>query len=181
MNDKPTNPVLMGVIGAPHGVRGQVRVRSYTGDPLGLGDYGPLFDKSGHRFEVADIRPAKGIVIVTFAGVTGREAAEALGGTELFVDRSQLPDEDLDEDEFFIDDLIGLTAVSADGAPLGQVVAVHDFGGGDVIELRPERGGRTELYPFTRAVVPQIDLGAGRLTLVPPGEIVARPEEDETP
>ena len=171
----------MGVIGAPHGVRGQVRVRSYTGDPLALLAYGPLFDTAGRRFEITDIRPAKGVVIVTFADVTGRDAAEALGGTELFVDRSQLPDEDLDEDEFFIDDLIGLTAVGVDGAPLGQVVAVHDFGGGDVIELRPKGGGRTELYPFTRAVVPDIDLDAGRLTLVPPGEIVARPEEDEKP
>jgi len=86
-----------------------------------------------------------------------------------------------DEDEFFIDDLVGMTAVSEDGAPLGEVVAMHDFGGGDVLELRPRGGGRTQLYPFTRKVAPEIDLDARRLTLVPPGEIVARPEEDDTP
>ncbi|WP_375566375.1 ribosome maturation factor RimM [Oceaniradius stylonematis] len=179
MSTKPANPVLMGVIGAPHGVRGEVRVKSHTGDPLALGDYGPLFSKDGAMFTVADIRPAKTVVVVRFRQVDGREAAEALNGTELFVDRSQLPDGELEDDEFFIDDLVGLEAIDADGARLGSVVAVHNFGADDMIEVRPADGDRTELYPFTRAIVPEIDMGAGRLTLIPPGEIIARPEEDE--
>ncbi|MBO6638560.1 MAG: ribosome maturation factor RimM [Roseitalea sp.] len=179
MSTKPANPVLMGVIGAPHGVRGEVRVKSHTGDPMALGDYGPLFDRDGNALEITGIRPSKTVVVVRFKQVNGRQAAEALNGTELFVDRSKLPDNDLAEDEFFIDDLVGLEAVGADGAPIGRVTAVHNFGADDMIEVRLAGGGRTELYPFTRAVVPEIEMDAGRLTLVPPGEIVARPEEDE--
>ncbi|RKF07908.1 ribosome maturation factor RimM [Oceaniradius stylonematis] len=179
MSTKPSNPVLMGVIGAPHGVRGEVRVKSHTGDPVALGDYGPLFDKDGNLFEITAIRPSKTVVVVRFKQVNGREAAEALNGTELFVDRSRLPDGELEDDEFFIDDLVGLDAVDADGARIGAIVAVHNFGADDMIEVRPAGGGRTELYPFTRAVVPEIDMDAGRLTLVAPGEIIARPEEDE--
>lgn len=179
MNTTPANPVLMGVIGAPHGVRGEVRVKSHTGDPMALGDYGPLFDKNGNAFAITSIRPSKTVVVVRFKQVNGREAAEALNGTELFVDRSQLPDGELEDDEFFIDDLVGLEAVGTDGARLGSVVAVHNFGADDMIEVRPAGGGRTELYPFTRAVVPEIDMDAERLTLVAPGEIIARPEEDE--
>lgn len=179
MSTKPANPVLMGAIGAPHGVRGEVRVKSHTGDPMALGDYGPLFDRDGNAFEITSIRPSKTVVVIRFKQVNGREAAEALNGTELFVDRSKLPDDDLAEDEFFIDDLVGLDAVGADGTHLGSVVAVHNFGADDMIEMRPAGGGRTELYPFTHAVVPEIDMDAGRLTLIPPGEIIARPEKDE--
>ena len=178
MDTKPPNPVLMGVIGAPHGVRGQVRVKSYTGDPLALGDYGPLFDDAGNRFEVAGIRPAKTVVVVTFKGIAGRDAAERLNGTELFVDRGQLPDDELEDDEFYIDDLVGMGAVDGDGARIGTVVAIHNFGAEDMIEVKPAGGGHSALFPFTRDVVPQIDLEARRLTLVPPGEIVARREED---
>ena len=178
MNKTSSTSVLMGVIGAPHGVKGQVRVKSYTGDPLALGDYGPLFDTEGTAYEVVDIRLAKTVVVVTFKHVKGRDAAERLNGTELFIDRAQLPDNELQEDEFFIDDLVGLAAVSADGATIGQVVAVHNFGADDMLEIKPAGGGRTALYPFTREVVPEADIEAGRLVLVPPGEIIARPEDE---
>lgn len=174
MTQKLSKPVLMGVIGAPHGVKGQVRVKSYTGDPLALGDYGPLSDKDGRIYEVVDIRPAKTVVVVTFKGIRGREVAEKLNGTELFVDRSRLPDDALEDDEFFIDDLIGLSVVDADGAPAGQVMAVHNFGADDMIEVKPAGGGRSELYPFTREVVPQIDFEVGHLVLIPPSEIIVR-------
>ena len=181
MTDKPERPVLMAVIGAPHGVRGQVRVKSHTGDPLALGDYGPLFDADGNAFEVTDIRPAKTVVVVTFKGIRGRDAAEKLKDRELFVDRSRLPDGELDEDEFFIDDLVGLDAVDAAGAVVGRVVAVHNFGADDMIEVQPTSGGRTALYPFTRAVVPEIDFDAGRLVLVPPDEIIVQPGAEDAP
>lgn len=180
MSTTADKPVLLGVIGAPHGVRGQVRIKSFTADPLALGDYGALFDAKGATFEIADLRQAKGVVVATLKGVTTREAAEALGGTELFVARDQLPDEILDQDEFFIEDLVGLTTADETGALTGTVVAVHNYGAGDMIEVRLQSGGQTTLYPFTRAVVPDVDLAAGRLTLVPPGEIIVQPgAEDE--
>lgn len=182
--DKPlSSPVLMGVIGAPHGVRGELRVKPYTGDPLALGDYGTLYDAQGRAFDVTDIRPAKNVVVVTFEQVTDRTKAEALNGVELFIDRSQLPDEELEEDEFFIADLVGL-AVFENGEKAGEIVAVHDFGAGDLLEVAPLTlsGGLARksavLVEFTRDTVPDIDFEAGRLTLVRPAEIEARGEDD---
>lgn len=183
--DKPlSSPVLMGVIGAPHGVRGELRVKPYTGDPQALGDYGTLFDAQGRAFDVIDIRPAKNVVVVTFEQVKDRTAAEALNGVELFIDRSQLPDEELEEDEFFIADLVGLAAHDEAGAKIGDIVAVHDFGAGDLLEIAPvtASGGLARksafLVEFTRVTVPDIDFDAGRLTLIRPTEIEARGEDD---
>ena len=176
---KPDNSVLMGVIGAPHGVRGEVRVKPYTGDPLALGDYGTLHDAQGRAYDVTDIRPQKNVVVVTFEQVTDRTAAEALNGVELFIDRDQLPDEELEDDEFFIADLVGLSVIE-DGAKTGEVVAVHNFGAGDLLEIAPvtPSGGlarkRAALVEFTRDTVPAIDFDAGTLVLVRPGEIEAR-------
>ena len=175
MNEKTEKPVLLGVIGAPHGVRGQVRIKSYTGDPLAIGDYGPLFGKDGTRFEIVNARQAKGVVVATLKGVTTREVAEALRGEELFVARDQLPDDELEEEEFYIDDLVGLTALDEAGAVTGHVVAVHNFGADDMIEVRSLRGG-TVLYPFTREVVPDIDFEEGWLRLLPPDEIIVQPD-----
>lgn len=186
---KPDNPVLMGVIGAPHGVRGELRVKSYTADPLALGDYGTLYDAQGRAFDVTDIRPAKTVVVVRFAQVTDRGQAEALNGVELYIDRDQLPDEALDEDEFFVADLVGLNALDENGARIGEVIAVHNFGAGDLLEIAPATasGGiarkRAFLVEFSRETVPEIDFEAGTLTLIRPGEIEARGpgngEEDE--
>jgi len=173
------------VIGAPHGVRGELRVKPYTGDPQALGDYGTLFDAQGRAFDVIDIRPAKNVVVVTFEQVPDRTAAEALNGVELFIDRSQLPDEELEEDEFFVADLVGLAAHDAAGAKIGEIVAVHDFGAGDLLEVAPvtSSGGLARksafLVEFTRETVPDIDFDAGRLTLIRPSEIEARGEDDE--
>jgi len=182
---KPENPVLMGVIGAPHGVRGELRVKPHTGDPLALGDYGTLYDKDGRAFDVTDIRPQKTVVVVSFKQVTERTQAEALNGVELFVDRSQLPDEELEEDEFFVADLVGL-AVVEDGATTGEVIAVHDFGAGDLLEIAPTKPsgglarGRAFLVAFSHETVPEIDFDAGTLVLVRPAEIEARGEDEES-
>ncbi|MET0170142.1 MAG: ribosome maturation factor RimM [Aliihoeflea sp.] len=155
--------VLMAVIGAPHGVRGEVRVKTFTGDPLALGDYGPLFDAAGKSYTILDLRPSKTVVVAKIKEVPTREAAEAANGTELFVARAALPD-DLDEDEFYQTDLIGLAAVDEAGARLGTVKAMHDFGAGDILELNLASGG-TVLIPFTRAAVPRVSIAEGRIEI----------------
>ncbi|TIN54715.1 MAG: ribosome maturation factor RimM, partial [Mesorhizobium sp.] len=130
---KLENPVQMAVIGAAHGIKGELRVKTFTGDPLALADYGPLHAKDGRAFQILDIRPAGTVVVVRFKGVSDRNTAEALAGTELFVDRSVLPD-DGEEDEFYHADLIGLE-VRDDTGVIGRVVAVHNFGGGDILDV----------------------------------------------
>jgi len=172
------NLILIARIGAPHGVKGAVRVKAFTGDAAAIGDYGPLVAKDGTVFEIAHLRPDKSVVIVSFAGVDGRDAAEALNGTDLYVARSALPASD-DADEFYHVDLIGLAAVAPDGERLGTVIAVHDFGAGEMLEIE-QAGRKTLLLPFTKAAVPQVDLAGGRLVVVPPPEVEAR-GDTETP
>jgi 16S rRNA processing protein RimM len=162
---KLENPVLMGVIGAAHGIRGEVRVKSFTQDPLALADYGALSTQDGRTFTIADIRPAKTVVVARFKEVRDRDAAEALAGTELFVERALLP-QDLDEDEFYYADLIGLEIRDLEGAAIGKVAAVHDFGAGDIIEMRRTSGGSV-MIPFTRTAVPTVALKDGHIVVDP--------------
>lgn len=159
---KPQNPVQMAVIGAAHGIKGELRVKAFTGDPLALGDYGPLYARDGRVFEIEDIRPAGEVVVVRFKGLRDRTAAERLTGTELFVDRSALPPEE--EDEFYHADLVGLAVRDESGAEAGRVTAVQDFGGGDLLEIT-FRGKKGLLIPFSQAAVPQVDVGAGFITV----------------
>ena len=138
---KLKNPVQMAVIGAAHGIRGEVRVRSFAANPAGLGDYGPLHDEAGRAFEVASARPAKEVSIVRFKGIATREAAEALNGTALFVERSALP-ADLEEEEFYHTDLVGLAVRDESGTEIGTVSAIHNFGAGDILEIEQADGRR---------------------------------------
>ncbi len=170
--------ILIARIGAPHGVNGAVRVKAFTGDAAAIGDYGPLVAKDGRVFEISHLRSDKSVVIVTFAGIDDRDTAQELNGSDLYIKRSVLPASD-DADEFYHADLIGLVAVTPDGEGLGTVVAVHDFGAGEMLEVELV-GGKTLLLPFTRAVVPEIDLAGGRLVVVPPPEVEAR-GESQTP
>ena len=176
---KLENPVQMAVIGAPHGIRGEVRVKTFTGDPLALGDYGPLQAADGRVFTVATVRPAKNVVVVRFREVGSREAAEAVTGTELFVDRSALPD-DLDEDEFYHADLIGLAVRDETGEPVGKVVSVQNFGAGDIVEIVLS-GRRTVLVPFTLAAIPEVSVRDGfiRIDMAAAGLLDDGDEEDE--
>ena len=151
--------VQMAVIGAPHGVKGEVRVKTFTGDPLALGDYGPLRAADGRILTVAAIRPAKTVVVVRFKEIASREAAEAVTGTELFIDRSALPD-DLDDDEFYHADLIGLAVRDETGSSIGKVAAIQNFGGGDIVEVALA-GRRTVMIPFTLAAIPEISVRDG--------------------
>jgi 16S rRNA processing protein RimM len=162
-------PICVARIGAPHGVRGAVKLWTFTEDPLAVRHYGPLVTKDGARqFEVTHVREAKGHLVATLKGVATREEAERLNGVELYVAREKLPA--TREDEYYHADLIGLAAVNAAGEPLGRVIAIHNFGAGDIIEVAPPDGG-TMLLPFTNAVVPTVDLEGGRVVIELPDEI----------
>ena len=164
---QPDRRVLLGTIVAPHGVRGLVKVRSFTDDPSDIVSYGPLQDTQGRAVGLTLRGPIKGGLLAAVAGVEDRDAAEAMRGVKLYVPREALPATD-DEEEYYYADLIGLRVETADGAALGRVKAVHDFGAGDVLEVVFEAGG-SELLPFTRDMVPVVDLAGGRLVVAGDG------------
>lgn len=168
-------PICVARIGAAHGVRGAVKLWTFTEDPLAVRDYGPLLTKDGARqFEVAQVREAKDYLVATFKGVATREDAERLNGIELYIAREKLPE--TDADEYYHADLVGLAAVNTADEPLGRVAAIHNFGAGDIIEIAPPHGP-TLLLPFTNAVVPTVDLKGGRVVIELPKEI----EGDDVP
>lgn len=171
--------LCVAVIAGAHGIRGDVRIKSFTADPEGLAAYGPLTDKAGAReFRIKVHGLAGDLVRAHIKGVDDRNAAEALTGVELYVERDRLPKPE--EDEFYHSDLIGLRAELEDGSDYGVVRALHDFGAGDVIEIALTTGG-TVVLPFTRAVVPAVDIEAGRVVIVLPEEVEARaPKEGES-
>jgi 16S rRNA processing protein RimM len=161
--------VCVARIGAAHGVRGAVKLWTFTEDPFAVTRYGPLATKDGARaFEVAHAREGKGHLVATLKGVTSRNEAERLNGIELYVARSKLPA--TDADEYYHADLIGLAAVTTADEPLGKVIAIHNFGAGDIIEIAPPNGA-TMLLPFTNAVVPTVDIAGGRVVIELPAEI----------
>ncbi|MEM8794202.1 MAG: ribosome maturation factor RimM [Pseudomonadota bacterium] len=155
--------ICLGQIGAAHGVKGHVRVKPFTETPEGLADYGPLRNESGEAgLKVSTLRVIKGgMLVIKFKGVNDRDAAEALNGTKLFVERARLPGLD-DEDDYYVEDLLGLEAVDLSGTPLGTVRAVHDFGAGDILDIKPEFGPSL-LVPFTKKAVPIVDFDGHRL------------------
>ncbi|WP_037081424.1 ribosome maturation factor RimM [Neorhizobium vignae] len=177
---KLENPILMATIGAAQGLRGEVRVRTYTADPTALGDYGNLHSEDGRIFEILEIREAKNIAIVRFRGINDRNAAEALAGLELFIERDNLPDDELEEDEFYYADLEGLEAVDEEGKSYGTVSAVYDFGAGDLLELKGP-GRRPALIPFSEAAVLEIDLEGGKIIIDPQAAGLAENPEDDDP
>ena len=178
----PADAVLVARIGAAHGLKGEVRVKALTADPLSLKGYSPLAALDGRLFHVEAARPAGAspdMLVVRFRGIGDRNAAEVLNGTELFIPRSRLPEPE-DGDEFYHADLIGLAAATIAGEALGTVIAIHNFGAGDILEIAPRRGP-TLLVPFTRAVVPVVDIAGKRLAIDPPPGLLdeAKPEEGE--
>jgi len=163
--------LCVGVIVGAHGVRGDLRVKSFTDDPEDLMSYGPLTDAGGARdFKLRVLGHTRGLLRVHLDGVEDRNAAEALAGIELYIARDRLPEPK--SDEFYHADLVGLQAERPDGSFFGTVRALHDFGAGDVIEIALAAGGVVVL-PFTRVVAPEIDLAAGRVVIVPPDELAA--------
>jgi 16S rRNA processing protein RimM len=168
--DNLAERICVAQIGAAHGIRGEVRLWVFTEDPAAIAQYGPLEAEDGSRsFEIETIRPAKDHFVARLAGVADRNAAERLTNVKLFVPRDRLPPTE-DDDTFYHADLIGLSVIDRDGAAIGTVLAVHDFGAGDILEVRPTDGGVTLMFPFTQAVVPDIDLAAKRITVIPQQE-----------
>jgi 16S rRNA processing protein RimM len=160
-----TPRLCVGIITGAQGVRGAVRIKSFTAVPEDVAAYGPVADEAGQReFVLHPVGRAKGVVIATIACVADRDAAERLKGVRLYVARDKLPAPG--EEEYYHADLIGLAAVLRDGTPLGRVRAVHEYGAGDSLEVLSE-SGVTVMVPFTRAAVPEVDLAAGRLVIEP--------------
>jgi 16S rRNA processing protein RimM len=159
--------ICVAQIGGVHGLRGEVRLKSFTADPMAVRDYGPLTTEDGSAtLELEAVRPAKGHLIARFRGVGDRDTAERLVNVRLFVPRERLPAPA--PDEFYHADLIGLCAVTADGTEIGIVVAIHDFGAGDILELLPRAGGTTIMVPFTAEFVPSVEIASGRIVVLPP-------------
>ena len=171
-----TDRICVAQIGAPHGVRGEVRLRSFTEDPLAFVEYGPLESEDRkQRFKIEALRPAKDHFVARLSGVADRNAAEKLTNVKLYVPRDVLPD--IEEDEtFYHADLIGLDAFTQDGAKFGTVATIHNFGAGDIVEIRRESGDLVML-PFTEIVVPEVDIAKKRIVVAPP--IETESEEDE--
>jgi len=171
-----TERVIVAKIGAPHGVRGEVKLWPFTQEPMAIAEYGPLETKDGaRRFEIEAVRAAGNHLVAQLKGVADREAAQALTNIELYVPRDRLPA--IDEGHtYYHSDLIGLDAVGEDGLQIGTIHAVHDFGAGSVLEITPLGSGDTLMLPFTETTVPKVDLTAKQVVVVPPAEVEAREE-----
>jgi 16S rRNA processing protein RimM len=152
--------VALGVVTGAHGIKGEVALRSYTAEPTAIARYGPLRTAGGETVEIVRLRPKKDAFIAALKGISDRTRAEALKGCELLIQRSRLPEPA--SDEVYLDDLIGLTAISPEGAVLGKIVRILNFGAGDLLELAVEGRKDTVLVPFDRRFVTEIDAAQGR-------------------
>jgi 16S rRNA processing protein RimM len=177
--------VLVGEFGRAHGLKGEVRLKSHTGDPEAIAGYKPLIAADGRTFSLKSLRRAPGgapdLLVAAVDGVATREGAEALNRVQLYVERAKLPPPD-EEDEFLLADLIGLSVQNEAGEAIGTVVAVPNYGGGDLIEIAPVAKGPTALLPFTKAFVPVVDLAEKRIVAAVPDDLfepAKPPPEDE--
>ncbi|GLS44855.1 ribosome maturation factor RimM [Methylobacterium brachythecii] len=172
----PENLVILGEFGRAQGLRGEIRLKSYTSDPLAIAGYGPLRAADGRSFVLTDAKLAPGsspdLLVVRVQGVIDRTGAEALTRVALYCDRDKLGTPQ-DEDEFFAADLVGLDAVDVEGLAIGTIVAVPNYGGGDLLEIRSATGGATALLPFTKAFVPTLDVPNRRVVVDPPEDFFA--------
>jgi len=171
--------VCIARIGAAHGVRGEVKLWPFTQDPAAVTDYGPLESEDGKRtFELEIVRAAKDHLIARIEGVADRDAAEKLTNINLYVARERLPEID-EDDTFYVSDLVGLDAVDVNGAQIGTVHAIHNFGAGDLIEIMPVGSGEPVLLPFNETTVPSVDVANKRVVVVPPAEVETHRADNE--
>jgi 16S rRNA processing protein RimM len=165
--------VVLGVVTGAHGLKGEVKVRTFTDAPDSLGAYGPVLAADGRELSVTEVRSAKGgEAIVRFKGIASRDGAESLKGQKLFVSRAAMPEPETGE--YYYVDLIGCAVEDRAGNRLGSVLAIHNFGAGDVIEIG-EAGGDTRFLPFNDDVVPDVDIAARRITVELPRETEGEP------
>ena len=171
--------ILLGVVAAPHGVRGLVRIRSFTEDPMAIGSYGPLSDEAARKtYRVEALSAVKGAVLARIQGVADRTAAEALRGLRLYVERSAMPAPG--EREWYEADLIGLRAVGRDGRDWGKVLAFHDYGGGTTMEVSGGEASKgSVMLPFNDDAVPEIDVAGGKVLVDPPSGVLPGGNEKE--
>jgi 16S rRNA processing protein RimM len=173
--------IQLGHIGAAHGIRGEVTIVSYTGDPVAIGGYGPLTDEAGkRRFVIKALRVAGKGLVARLEGVNDRNAAEALRNTGLYIERDHLPA--TEAEEWYQADLIGLAVIAPDGAPLGRIVAFHDFGAGDLVEIAIDGRRDTVLLPFTDPYIGAVDVAAGTVVAEIPADLLdsrAPPDDGE--
>ena len=169
--------ICLGIITGAHGIKGWVRVKSFTADPEAIADYGPLADESGARnFALELVGAQKGVLLARLKGVEDRNAAERLKGLRLYVQRADLPPPE--DGEFYQTDLIGLAAKREDGSLFGTIRAVNDFGAGASLEIE-DPSGKMVLVPFTNAAVPVVDIANKRIVVVPPSGLLDAPSRDE--
>jgi 16S rRNA processing protein RimM len=159
----PRDQVLVGVIVGAHGIKGEVKLKSFTSEPMSIGRYGPLQSASGQQFEITKLKAAKDDFIASLKSVNDRNEAEALKGTELFVARQKLPK--LNTNETYAHDLMGLDVVLENGSKLGRLVGMPNYGAGDLLEVAVDGNSETVLIPFTNAFVPQDDFSSGRIVV----------------
>lgn len=170
--------ILVGAFGAPVGLKGEVRLASFTKIPEAIAEFNPLLTEDGRSFEITSIRPQTKGLVARVEGVTTREAAEKLKGVALYILRERLPPPE-DENDFYYADLIGLCATLVSGEALGEVVAVQNFGAGDLLEIKLASEPRTVLVPFTREIVPEVDMDARKLTVDPPPGLLDNPSKEQ--
>ncbi|WP_423790775.1 ribosome maturation factor RimM [Microvirga solisilvae] len=176
--------ILIGEFGRSHGLKGEVRLKSHTGDPQAIADYKPLVASNGKTYSLKNVRRAPGgapdILIAVVDGVTTREASEVLNRVQLYVERDKLPPPD-EEDEFLLADLIGLSVHNEAGETIGTIMAVPNYGGGDLLEIAPVQKGPTALLPFTKAFVPTVDIAGKRVIAAIPDDLfeIGKPEPGE--
>lgn len=173
--------VLLGEFGRAHGLKGEVRLKSFTTEPAAIATYGPLVAEDGRRFTLKSVRPAAGgapdMLVARVEGIDTRDAAEALNRIRLHAPRDRLPPAE-HEDEFYAADLVGLRVETAAGETLGRIVAVPNYGGGDLLEIAPAKGGASALLPFTKAFVPVVDLAGRRVVVDAPEDLFEAGAED---
>ncbi|MFN8949240.1 MAG: ribosome maturation factor RimM [Alphaproteobacteria bacterium] len=163
--------ILLGKIIAAHGLKGEVKIRSFTADPLDIASYGMVTVPDGRRFHLERARMQGDLVIAAVRGIVDRDAAEALKGLELSIDREDLPDDEAGDGEFYQADLIGLPVYDGNGTRLGEVVGFQDFGAGDLMEVEMP-SGTVGLVPFADSMVPFVDVDEGRIVLSDTGVAV---------
>lgn len=172
---RQNNLVAIGVIKGAHGIRGQVKIQSFTDDPEALFDYGDVFNAHGTKLNITLNGATSSGLIATIKGINDRNGAEALKGTQLFIDASKLPDADEESGEFYYHDLIGMKVINTAGEPLGKVLAVHNFGAGDILELQLKTG-KKEMFAFTERNFPEIRMSAKEIVADLPEYLEAKGE-----